>query len=127
MTETGHPLHSLLQHTAFVQRIASQLAGPDADDLAQQTWAAALRSPPRQQTNLRGFLATVTNNLWRNHKRGEYRRRTREQLAAAPEELPGVDEIAAREEVRQRVVQAVLQLPAGLREVVLLRFYEGLD
>jgi RNA polymerase sigma factor (sigma-70 family) len=128
MTDSTHPASTLLQHAEFLQRLAVQLAGSDhADDLAQDTWMATMARPPRRGDNPRGWLATIAANLWRNHRRAAGRRAARERLRAAPAAVPGVDEIVAREEVRRRVVAAVVALPEPLREVVLLRFYEGLE
>src|SRR5262249_22385404 len=45
----------------------------------------------------------------------------------AGSEAPSVDAILQREEVRRRVVAAVVALPEQLRTVVLLRYFEGLD
>lgn len=119
---------SLLVHAAFVRRVASALAGPQAgEDLSQDTWVAALESPPADGRAYGGWLATVARNLFRNQRRAAARRTAREQRAAVDVAVPAVDEIVAREELRRRVVDAVLALPAELREVVLLRYYEDLD
>ncbi|MEZ6038354.1 MAG: sigma-70 family RNA polymerase sigma factor [Planctomycetota bacterium] len=121
---------SLLVHADFVRRLAARLAGADGrvdgDDLAQDTWAnafAAARAPDEP----RGWLATIANNLARNVRRAAGRRERREATREAPSAGPSVAEILQREEVRQRVVAAVVALPERLREVVLLHFYEGLD
>lgn len=126
MTDTTTVAEALLFHADFVRRLAHSLAGAEGEDLAQDTLVAALQSPPGKRGNLRGWLATVAANLRRNHQRSDARRRRREQ-AETLQQVPSALEIAAREEVRQRVVAAVLQLPEALRDVVLLRFYEGLD
>lgn len=127
MTERIDPAASLLEHAGFLRRLAVQLAGRDAEDLAQDTWTVALARPPRASDSPRGWLAAVAGNLWKNQRRSAARRAARERAAARADCVPGVDEIAAREEVRRRVVEAVLALPDDLREVVVLRFYEGLD
>jgi RNA polymerase sigma-70 factor (ECF subfamily) len=120
----------LVAHAEFVQRLARGLAGGQSggsgDDLAQDTWVRALGAGGAHRS-LRGWLAAIAGNLWRNQQRAEARRRAREAAAARPEPLPSASDIAEREEVRRRVVDAVLQLPEPLRAVVLLRFYEGLD
>lgn len=116
----------LLTHADFVRRLAHGLARADGDDLAQDTFVSALQSPPPRASNLQGWLAAITRNLLKNRFRTAARRQLRAGTAPALAAMPAVDEIASREEVRARVVAAVLQLPEPLREVVLLRFYEGL-
>jgi RNA polymerase sigma-70 factor (ECF subfamily) len=117
----------LVTHADFVRRLAHGLAGQDGDDLAQDTFVAALHAPPARAGNLRSWLAAVARNLLKNRRRAAVRRGRHEASAITAAQLPAVDEIAEREEVRSRVVAAVLQLPEPLRIVVLLRFYEGLD
>lgn len=118
---------SLLVHADFVRRLATRLSGEgiDGDDLEQDTWAAAFAAS-RAPEQPRGWLATIVNNLRRNRRREHGRRRAREAARANRSEVPSVDDIVAREEVRRRVVATVVQLPQGLREVVLLHFYDGL-
>lgn len=132
MTETQPATDLLVVHAAFVRRLAQALAGDAADDVAQDAWVRALAAaPPR--FGVRAWLAAITGNVWKNSRRADARRdrkhrehRERCEIAAA-KAVPSVDEIVEREEVRRRVVTAVLQLPETVRAVVLLRFYEGLD
>lgn len=120
---------SLLAHASFVRRVARSLAGADADDLAQDTWAAALQAGAAEVRSARGWLATIVANLWRNASRAAARRQRREAAAAGrvADSGPSVAAILEREEVRRQVVEAVVALPERLRQVVLLHFYEGLD
>jgi RNA polymerase sigma-70 factor (ECF subfamily) len=125
-TSTNHA-DQLLTHAEFLRRIAVHLAGHDADDLQQATWAAATQHPPTRAGNERGWLATIANNLWRNERRGRSRRSHHEAQRPPRGPVPTPVDIAAREEVRRRVVAAVMELPEPLREVVVLRYYEGLE
>jgi RNA polymerase sigma-70 factor, ECF subfamily len=128
MTEFPEPADWLLDHAAFLRRLAHDLAGVDAgDDLLQDTWLASEQHPPRRGENLRGWFATVMTNLLHNRRRQERRRARHEGHASARAAEPSAADIAAREEIRQQVVAAVLQLPEQLRRVVVLRYYEGLD
>ena len=121
-------VETLLEHAAFVRRLALQLAGEgQADDVVQDTFVRAVQAPPESDQSPRGWLRTVATNVWRNRRREAVRRAQRELLAKPAAAVPPVDEIVAREEMRRRVVAAVLALPEPLRDVVLLRFYEGLD
>ena len=56
---------TLLQHRAFVRAIAAKiLSDPNQiDDVEQQTWLAALESPPRERGALAGWLGTVARRF----------------------------------------------------------------
>ncbi|MEZ6037939.1 MAG: sigma-70 family RNA polymerase sigma factor [Planctomycetota bacterium] len=121
---------NLSTHLAFVQRLARGLLGADAadgDDVAQEAMVRAWQKAPADCRDLRGWLTTVIDRLAHNQRRSTLRRRSHERRAAPVASVPAVDDIVAREEVRARVVAAVLGLPPALRDVVLLRYYEGLD
>jgi tetratricopeptide (TPR) repeat protein len=45
-----------LDHQRWVSRLAHYLTGSDADDIAQDTWVTALRSPPDSGRPLRPWL-----------------------------------------------------------------------
>src|SRR5262245_34976909 len=117
----------LLAEDPFVRGLARQLLrDPDrADDLAQRTWLLLLRERVAA-VSLRGFLATVMRRLVQRERRGERREASKVAALPRPEAVPSAATIAAREEVRARVVKAVLALPEPYREVVLLRFFEHL-
>ena len=119
---------ALLQYDDFVRRLARGLVAQsaDADDLVQQTFAAALAARPGMVASTRAWLGTLARNLASNARRTAARRARREALAAAGERGPSPDEILAREEARRDVVAQVLALEPTQREVVLLRFFEGL-
>ncbi|MFO1076751.1 MAG: sigma-70 family RNA polymerase sigma factor [Planctomycetota bacterium] len=128
MTSLDPVADSLLVHATFVRRLARALAGADGDDLAQDTWTAALQAPRGEVHNPRGWLASIARNLAKNVARGDARRRRREaRVAVGSGAVPSVGDIVAREEARRRVVDAVVALPEPLRSVVLLHFFEGLD
>jgi DNA-directed RNA polymerase specialized sigma24 family protein len=112
MTSNNPVAESLLVHASFVQRLARGLAGPDGDDLAQDTWAAALQAKDAQVQSARSWLATIAANLRRNGARAA-RRRAQHETAAVPSQQaePSVTEILEREEVRRQVVEAVVALP----------------
>lgn len=111
----------------FVRALARRLVAPNAvDDLAQDVLVAGLHHPPREPSALRGWLAAATRNLASKWRRGEERRRRREQAVARPEALPSTRELVERIELEQELVRAVLQLREPERTTLLLRFHEGL-
>ena len=129
MPQTSPPtLDDLLTHASFVRAVARAAVRGDADvdDVVQATWLAAVEIGPRHGGSPRGWLATVARNAARGLKRGEGRRHEREARGARPEGLPSTAEIAAREEVRRKLLQAVLGLDEPYRSAVLLRYYEDL-
>ncbi|HEX5051194.1 MAG TPA: sigma-70 family RNA polymerase sigma factor [Planctomycetota bacterium] len=117
----------LLQHESFVRELAALLvyAGQAADDVVQDTWVAALQAPARPLHSLRAWLATIVRRTAGRHARSDRRRRQREQRAGHDGPEPVAD-FAEREQARAAIVRAVLALPAGYRDVVLLRWFEGL-
>src|SRR5262245_24986238 len=117
----------ILQHAEWVRRLALALVGnpDDADELAQETWEAALSRPPREAGPLRPWLAGVVRNLARMRARSSGRRARREESAVVPEPAPSPDELLARIEMQQQVVRRVLALDEPFRSTLLLRYYEG--
>lgn len=100
-----------------------------ADDAVQETWLAAMRAPPRHDTNLRGWLGRALRSALRQGARGEQRRRRRESEHATVGSgfAEAADEAACRAELHRHLVQLVLALPEPQRTLVLLRYFDGLD
>lgn len=117
----------LLRHAGWVRALARQLVRDShrADDLAQETMLAALRSPPRRSVDLRRWLAVVLRNTVRLTHRAEARRNARERRAAVPEELPPTSELVERLGAHQLLVDEVQRLDEPYRSVVLMRYFEG--
>jgi len=130
MTATpNHDPALLLADHGFVRSLAQKLCqdSDTADDIAQEAMVAALREGPADGKKRRSWLASVTRHLVFNHSRKNRRRVAREQLAAKNLTSTTPAEIVAEEQQRAMVVAAVLKLPEPFREVVLLRYYRGLD
>src|SRR6185503_11388300 len=106
----------LLAQRAWLQRFAAALAGAEGEDLVQDTWLRVLERP---QT------ALARPHAWR--ARAERRRARREEQAARPEAEPSTVELAARAELEQLAVRAVLDLDEPYREALLLRYLRGLE
>lgn len=119
----------LLADLDFVRSLARQLCRDEhtAEDVAQETLAAAITKPPAKEGNRRGWLATVTRNFARKHHRKERRLKDREAQVTSQPTAPSTDEVVEREQLRSAVVQAVLALPEPYRKIVLLRHYNGLE
>lgn len=100
------------QHRAGLIRFATVLVGPDAaQDVVSSALVRLLASPPRRLERPKGYLYQAVANQARNHKRGEARRRRRQErvagvepMSAMPEPYPDVREAIERLSVRQRAV-----------------------
>ncbi|MCE9637488.1 MAG: sigma-70 family RNA polymerase sigma factor [Planctomycetes bacterium] len=121
-------IESLLTQHAWVRGLARKLvrSDADADDLAQEAWLAAVKSPPRSESAARGWFAAVLRNGSRQAHRGATRRDRCEQGAAHDEAGPSAVDVVARAEEHRRVVDAVLALDEPYRTVILLRFFDDL-
>lgn len=119
---------ALLRHRDFVRAVAGRLLDDPhlVDDVEQETWATALGRPPRSPGALAAWLGQVARRLAFRALRSRERRVRRERAASPPRPPTTPDELAQALETQQRLVEAVLRLDRPYREVVLLRFYEGL-
>ena len=122
-------MDELLARQEWVSRLARQLAGAEGEDVAQDAWLAALRSPPEPGRPIRPWLATVVRNLVRLRWRNGTRRTRREEAfqALGPDHVEGVDQVYERLEMQRFLAEQVMALEEPLRVVVVLRYVEGLD
>ncbi len=119
----------LLLHDGFLRALAQRLAAPaSGDDVAQETWLAAVRAPSTAIGSLRHWLAGTARHLSGRERRSNLRRfeHERERAAEGGQEALSPDEILEREDLRRRVVLAVLELGEPARETLILRFFENL-
>jgi RNA polymerase sigma factor (sigma-70 family) len=118
---------SLVAHRGFVEALARRLVDDRhvAEDLAQETFLAALRNPPKAAA-LRGFLARVLRRRRARWLRDEERRLRRERAAATPDRAEGGGDLVARLSWHRKVVDTLLALEEPFRTTLLLRFYEDL-
>ena len=117
---------ALLRECDWLRRLARGLVADaqSAEDAVQETLAAALRSGPAAPS--RPWLSRVLRNVVAREARGGVRRRDREVLSAEASAAPAVDEIAQRVELQARVLAAVRALDPIHRDVIVLRFLDGL-
>lgn len=97
-----------------------------AEDLVQHTLISALYSPPKERENLKGWLNTVLRNTARKLGRSTRNRTRRERLVAK-----GVVQVAPtpacdREPVSAAIAEQIEALKRPYRDVIFLRFFEGL-
>lgn len=117
---------TLLRHSGFLAGLARELVRDEheAQDLVQETWAAALSRPPEEAGSLRGWLAIVMANRMRNRRRGASRRGQRETIAARPEHVEPGEGSLERLETQRALIDLLLELPEAQRVVLYLRYYE---
>lgn len=121
-------MQDLLEHQAWVKALALRLVRDPhlAEDLAQETYVALLERPTGSVLALRAWLGTVLRNLVRERVRSDGSRRWREESTARQEATESTVEMYAKVSAHQQVVDTVMELPEHYREVLLLRYFEGL-
>ena len=110
-----------------MQRLGRALAGPDGDDLVQETWLRVLSHGGSGWADPRRWLATVMRNLARSRARGSARSKRREAEGPRPEPPLATVALVEQAELAQHAVQALLTLEPPLRDVLLLRYQHGLE
>jgi RNA polymerase sigma-70 factor (ECF subfamily) len=122
------PLETLLAHRAWVRSVARAVVRDEnaADDLEQETWVAAITTPPRHASSLRGWFGTVVRSRARRASRTQTRRTARETAAARGVDVASPAELAEIADTHRRVVEAVVALEEPYRAAILLRYFEGL-
>lgn len=128
MRPTFDAEQQLQLHGRALRTLAGELLADAhaADDATQEVWAQALRTGPRHERSLGGWLRTLLVHVVSRLRRGERRRRAREAARAAQRGGTADDhaEVLAREEIAQKLLAAVAALQPPYRDVVWARFFE---
>jgi RNA polymerase sigma factor (sigma-70 family) len=119
-------IEELLAHAGWVRRLAARLVrdAGSADDVAQEVWAYALRSPPRDRSNLRAWLSAAVRNAARSLQRSQSRRAEREAAVAPRGHEPAAAELVERAHLHRDLVEQVLALGEPHRSIVLAHWFE---
>jgi RNA polymerase sigma-70 factor (ECF subfamily) len=122
-------LEALLAEASWVRSLAERLVRDraEAEDVVQETWLAALRSPAPEDGRLRPWLARVVLNFARRTRRGHARRTRREEHAARIERVPAASESLERLEIQRLLVDAIESLDEPYRMTVILRHLDGIS
>jgi RNA polymerase sigma-70 factor (ECF subfamily) len=120
-------LAALLAHADWLRKLARMLVGPSAaDDAVQDTYVAALRSPPDPALPARPWLSRVMRNATRMAHRGSTRRARREDVVATFAEAGArADDAVARAETFRLLVELVLALGEPYRTVLVRHYFDG--
>jgi RNA polymerase sigma factor (sigma-70 family) len=123
------PIADLLQHTAWMKRLARSLVGDPAvaDDLVQETWVAALSHPPRAGSPVRPWLGVVLRNVLRARFRADARRGRREERSDLGAPTLAIDRVLGAGQTKRLLAHEVLALEEPYRSTILLHYYEGLS
>lgn len=118
-----------LEHASFVRQLARRLSADEhqADDITQDAWMIALRSRDAVRGSMRAWLAGVVAHLAADQRRAHGRRRRRESEVARPESVESFESEWLAQSVRESLEREVRKLAPGQREVIVLRYYEGLS
>jgi RNA polymerase sigma-70 factor (ECF subfamily) len=116
------------RHHEWLRRYLFHLLGDAglADDVAQETFLRAythvrkLREPSR----LRGWLRQIGTRTAFNLRRARSTRARYEEGSRPPRNLPGAEEVVSAEEAFALALDA---LPYGYREILVMRYVEGLE
>src|SRR5687767_10753334 len=119
----------LVAHLAFVRRLAHALTRDEAaaDDLAQDTFVTALRTPPRAGFMLKNWLGGIARRLAWRARRGESRRLVHERAQPPSGPQAPAAETAAILELTQVVVTELNRLGEPYATTLRRRFFDGLD
>jgi len=119
---------TLETQTEFLRNLARSLLGDEhrAEDLAQSVQARILEDAPETLRSPRGWLATVLKRRGSNLLRDEATRLHAERGAAREELAPDPARALEHLEMQERLARAVRALDEKYREVIDLRYYEGL-
>src|SRR5690242_12747238 len=119
----------LVAHAGWLRRVAVCLLHDeaDADDIIQEAWEAALRSPPDPTRPMRPWLAQVVRNAVRSTRRASARRSTREAAALAETSAESAEVVLARLQLQERIARLMVELEEPYRTTLVLRFYDGHD
>src|SRR5690349_20473454 len=120
-------LSALLAHAEWLRELARKLVGgAAADDAVQETYVAALRSPPDPDLPARPWLARVLRNASRMTHRRDTRRARREDAAIQIGTPPSsVADTVARAETFRMLVELVLALDEPHRSTLLRHYFDG--
>jgi RNA polymerase sigma-70 factor (ECF subfamily) len=119
------------RHQGRVTRFACRLLGSDrvaAEDIAQEVFLRLWRSAASYEArdSLPGYLLRIARNLCHDARRRAEPAYPLEHCHDLPDGRPGIEEEVRGRTLGEAVRNAVLALPDGQREALLLHQYEGL-
>jgi RNA polymerase sigma-70 factor (ECF subfamily) len=119
----------LLSHTRWMRALARSLVNDaaSADDVVQESLAAALRRPPRADRPLHAWLSRVVCNVASNLHRAEQRSAHKHARRGEPEPACDPATTSERLETQRLVLELVSALEEPARTTIVLAYFEGLS
>jgi len=120
-------LAALLAQADWLRDLARKLVGgAGADDAVQDTYVAALRTPPDPELPARPWLARVLRNASRMTHRSATRRANREDaVSQIAQPQSSVADTVARAETFRMLTELVLALAEPYRSTLLHHYFDG--
>lgn len=121
-------LDRLLDNGNWVRNLARRLLHDESlvDDVVQEVWITALERPPSRPRALQAWLKTVVRSLALRANRSRRRRQHHESQVPAPPEVSPAETSLAGLEIRQKLIEAILELPENCRSIIYLHYFEEL-
>ncbi len=118
----------LLSQTEWLHHLARQLVGSREaqEDLVQETYLQALSQPEREIAHPGAFLAKVMRRLAARSTSREVKRGTLEARSVRNLSQASTEDLVERITVQRDLVNALLSMSRGQRDVLILRFYEDM-
>jgi RNA polymerase sigma-70 factor (ECF subfamily) len=115
----------LLAHSAWMRKLALRLVSDSssADDLVQQTIARLIGKVRRENGSLQPWLKEAMKNLAHSAWRSDSRRAARERFVARSEAEESED-VAAKLETNELLLQEVKNLPTPLQNVIVHHYMD---
>ncbi|MFT5049396.1 MAG: RNA polymerase sigma factor (sigma-70 family) [Chlamydiales bacterium] len=128
MTDTSSiDVQTLVQHGEFLRALARSIVSDEhaADDVVQQSWVAALESPPGTVSSVKLWLGRVARNLALKSVTREREQRVRESEAAGSV-LRAEEDATGDFELIGHVATALRALPEPYRSTIHMRYFKDL-
>jgi RNA polymerase sigma factor (sigma-70 family) len=119
---------TVLNQTAALRLMVGALLRDEAatDDVVQETWLTAMRTPPRPGFEPASWLRGIARNLIRTTRRTDARRARRETGAAHSDLVPSTSESVMKLERLRELLDVVSALREPIRQAIILRYFDGL-
>lgn len=114
------------EHLEWVRRLARSILRDNdgADEVVQEAWIRASKSPPRRGPSERAWLARVVRNLASDRRRAEARRRDHETVAARKSLIDEGARPGESQKQREMIERWVHELRAPYRATMLRHWLE---